>query len=155
RNFGTSEYQGRGLIFELDQWVAKLIRFNEARAGYDFLKKAPELVASEVGRRRDQFNELMQQLEAIQHSEADKAGLTDVLKEGERLGSVRDNLVQSLDQMKQKSKAVKDELDGLDQQQNVFYEAAMERYGKFLGETRLALLEQRSRQTPEPDDDAI
>jgi hypothetical protein len=33
--------------------------------------------------------------------------------------------------------------------------SALERFGSFLGKTRRALLEQRARQSPEPDDDAI
>jgi hypothetical protein len=155
RHYGTPEYQCRGLILELDRWVAGLIRFNEARAGYDFLKKTPELVAAEVSRRRDQFHELMQQVEAIQHAEAERAGLTAVLKEGEELGERRDALVQELEQVRQKTEGLKEELAGLDREQNAFYTEALERFRKFLGETRVALLEQRARQSPEPEDDAI
>jgi hypothetical protein len=155
RGYGTPEYNCRGLILELDRWVARSIRFNEARAGYDFLKKTPELVAAEVDRRRTQFNELMHQVEAIEHAESDKAGLTAVLKEGEELGDRRDALVQELEQLRQKAQRLKDEMSGLDQQQNAFYKEALERFSSFLGKTRMALLEQRARQSPEPDDDAI
>lgn len=155
RHYGTPEYQAKGLILELDRWVARLIRFNEARFGYDFLKKTPELVASEVARRRTQFNELMEQVEAIEHAESEKAGLKAVLHEGEELGDRRDALVQDLETRRQNAQGLKDELAGLAQQQNAFYGEALARFGKFLGETRTALLEQRARQSPEPDDDAI
>jgi hypothetical protein len=36
----------------------------------------------EVTRRRQQFDELMQQVEALQHAEAERIGLTKVLQEG-------------------------------------------------------------------------
>ncbi len=58
RGFGTSEYQAAGWVKSLDRWVADLIDFPNARNGYEFLKKAPGLVAAEVARRRDQFAEL-------------------------------------------------------------------------------------------------
>src|SRR5262249_43798484 len=135
RHYGTSEYQHKGLILELDRWVAGLIRYNEARAGDEFLKNTPALVADEVARRHDRFNELMQQVEAIQHAEAEKAGLIDVLKEGEALGDRRDALVKELEQLRQKAKGLEDELGGLERQQNAFYTEALERFGKFLGDT--------------------
>ena len=155
RGYGTSEYKARGLTLELDRWVAKLIRFNEARGGYDYLRKMPALVAAEVERRRVTFTDLMQQVEAIQQAEADRVGLTAVLEEGEKLGARRDALVQEQDAVHQQAQQFQQELAALEQQQNDFYAEAIERYRAFLGETRLALLEQRARQTPEPDDDAI
>jgi chromosome segregation ATPase len=155
RGYGTSEYQARGIVLELDRWVAGLIRFGEARGGYEFLKRTPELVTAEVERRRATFTELMQQVEAIQKAEADRAGLTAVLAEGEQLGARRDQLVQELTGLRETSQKLQQELAGLGQSQNAFYTDALERFRAFLGETRVALLEERARKTPEPDDDAI
>ena len=77
----------------IDAWVARLIDFGNARQGYEFLKKTPKLVADEVIRRRELFTKLMQQVEALEHAEADKIGLISVLKDGEALGARRDALV--------------------------------------------------------------
>jgi chromosome segregation ATPase len=155
RGYGTLDYQAKGLTLELDRWVAGLIRFGEARAGYEFLKSTPALVAAEVDRRRARFNELMQQVEAVQREEADKAGLTAVLKEGEELGRRRDELVAQAEQLRLTSQALQKDLDDLDRRQNSFYAEAIERFRAFLGETKLALIEQHARRTPEPEDDAI
>ena len=155
RGYGTPDYQSKGLVLNLDRWVARLIDYPNARNGYEFLKKTPELVASEVSRRRDQFAELMQQVEAIEKEEADKVGLTAVLAEGDDLGTERDRLVQELERLQKQAQDLQAELAGLDQAQNRFYNQAIERFRAFLGETKVAFLQNRARQTPEPEDDAI
>ena len=155
RKFATPDYSTEGLVRSLDARVATLIGFEDARNGYEFLKKTPELVAEEVAGRRRQFTELMQQVEAIQKDEADKAGLTAVLEQGDLLGAERDSLVAELEQVRSRAQEFRNELAELGRRQNAFHAEAVGRFRAFLGETKLALIEQRARQTPEPDDDAI
>jgi hypothetical protein len=97
----------------------------------------------------------MQQVEAIQKAEADKAGLTAVLEQGEQLGDERDKLVSELEQIRQKAQEFRNELAELGRLQNAFYNEAIERFRSFLGDAKLALIGQRARQTPETADDAI
>lgn len=155
RQYATPAYTSKGLIRALDRWVAKLIGYEAARVGYEFLKRTTDLVAAEVERRREPFQALMGQVQASQREAADKAGLTAVLNEGTELGARRDALVGALDLLKSQSQELQKLLADLDRGQNAFYAEAVERFRAFLGETRLALLERRARQTPEPDDDAI
>jgi hypothetical protein len=155
RQFGSPAYKAGEWTRWIDGWVAKLIGYNNAKIGYEYLKKTPTLVAEEVGRRRDQFNALMQQVEAIQRTEADKAGLTQVLSEGDALGKERDRLVQVVEQAHQKAEGVQQELASLSATQNQFYTEAIERFRRFLGDTKLAILQKRATETPEPQDDRI
>ncbi len=99
RGYGTPDYKPSGWVRSLDRRVADLIDYPNALNGYEFLKKTPELVAAEVSRRRDQFTELMKQVEAIEKVEADKVGLTAVLAEGDALGNERDRLVGEVGQL--------------------------------------------------------
>ncbi len=153
--YGTPAYKAGGWTRSIDTWVAGLIDFANARNGYDFLKKTPPLVAEEVPRRREQFSGLMQQVEAIQKGEADRLGLTDVMKEGDALGTERDRLVAEIEALHAQAQATQKTLAELDENQNPFYAEAVEKLRAFLGETRVAILEQRARLTPEPDDDAL
>jgi hypothetical protein len=155
REFGTAAYKAGDWTRAIDGWIARLIGYVNARSGYEFLKKTPELVAAEVAKRRDQFNQLMRQVEALQHDEADKIGLTAVLREGEALGVKRDGLVNDVERFKREAEEHRKELAGLERSENQFYSEAIERFRKFLGETKVAVLQQRALQTPEPDDDAI
>ena len=155
RKFGTLEYKGGEWTRAIDGWVAKMIDYNNAKNGYEYLKKTPKLVGEEVAKRRDQFNALMQQVETIQRAEADKAGLTEVLREGDALGDERDRLVQVIEQLRKQAEDFQKGLAQLATTQNQFYKEAIERFRGFLGETKLALLQKRAKETPEPDDDAV
>ena len=155
RGYATSEYRSGDWVRSIDRRVADLIDYPLAKVGYEFLKETPALVAAEVSRRRDRFTELMRQVEAIEKIEADKAGLTAVLEAGDALGRERDRLVGESSRLQQEAQRLRQELIGLDQAQGEFYRQAIERFRSFLGETRLAMLQERARQTPETVDDAI
>lgn len=155
RRFGSLEYKAGEWTRGIDGRVAKLIGYNDAKIGYEYLKKTPKLVGEEVARRRDQFNALMQQVEAIQHEETDKAGLTKVLGEGDALGTERDRLVQEIEQLRRHAESANQGLAELAASQNQFHTEAIEKFRGFLGETKLAILQKRARDTPEPDDDKI
>ncbi|WP_298822465.1 hypothetical protein [uncultured Roseibium sp.] len=45
RGFGTPDYNHRGLVRSLDRWVARLIKFDGARANYAMLTGIPERMA--------------------------------------------------------------------------------------------------------------
>jgi hypothetical protein len=155
RHFGTPEYHAGRFVTFVDSWVAGLINFRNARIGYSFLKKMPDAVAAEVAGRRQQFDELMKQVDAIQHAEAGRIGLTKVLEEGVALGGERDRLVAAFEQGEQQAQNHRQDLAKLEQVESQFYQQAIERFSKFLGETSDEVLRQRARATPEPEDDAL
>jgi hypothetical protein len=153
--WGTSRYQGEGFTRRIDAWVARMIDFPAARRGYDFLRVTPELMAQEVTRRRDKFNELMQQVEAIEDRVSDEVGLTAVMREGQQLGAQRDKLVgdaaRSQDELLKRQQEVL-KLAGV---QNEFYEQALARMQNFLANMPPAQLAAESRRTPDVTDDTI
>lgn len=153
--WGTPRYHGEGLTRRIDGWVARMIDFPTARRGYDFLRVTPELMAQEVTRRRDKFNELMQQVEAIEDRVSDEVGLTAVMREGQQLGAERDKLVgdaaKSQDELLKRQQEVL-KLAGV---QNEFYEQALARMQNFLANLPPARLAAESRRTPDVADDTI
>jgi hypothetical protein len=155
RGFGTPDYRHTGLISRLDQWLARLIRFSNARVGYEFLKRTPPLVQSEVLRRRDAFEQLMGQVEALQKERADAMGLTAVLDEGNALGAERDRAVAALDVARKSIAEVDGQLADLASAQSRFYQQAIERFRGFLEKTGSVALEARAKLTPEPKDDEL
>jgi len=153
--YGTGRYQAGGLTRRLDRWVAKMIDFDSARRGYDFLRTTPELMKQEVTRRRDRFNELMQQVEAIEDRVSDEVGLTEVLRIGQQLGSERDRLVAVVAAAQDDVKRLHQQIAQLEGQQNEFYERAIGRMKSFLEKLPEARLERHSQTTPQRDDDAM
>jgi hypothetical protein len=155
QKFGTPAYVQTGWTRSLDRWLARLIEFERHRRGYEVLKNLPALVAAEVEKRRNDFNALMEQVEAIEDRVSDEVGLTQVQREGEERGAVHEKLTQQLTDEQGRAQQVEAELTGLDQQQSRFYSEALERYVRFLGDTESAVLEARARQTSDPVDDEI
>ncbi|MCA9234394.1 MAG: hypothetical protein KDA44_02935 [Planctomycetales bacterium] len=153
--YGTAAYQAEGWTKRMDRWVAKLIDYPAARRGYHFLKATPELMAQEVDRRRLQFNDLMEQVEAIEDHVSDEIGLTTVMRAGQQLGAERDELVKSIAGEQDQLLAKQEELMRLEGKRNEFYEQAVDRMKTFLGNMHETRLQSESMATPDRRDDAI
>ncbi len=154
-HYGTPEYQGKGLTRRIDGWVAKMINYAAARVGYEFLRVTPELMVQEVTRRRDRFNELMQQVEAIEDRVSDEVGLTEVMRAGQQLGAERDQAVGSVATAQDALIKRQHELLALAGSQNEFYEQALARMQSFLASVPQSRLAAESSRTPAREDDAI
>lgn len=155
RGYGTAEYRGKGWTKQLDRWVAKIVKYNKNRQSYNFLKVTPELMANEVERRREDFNKLMQRLEAIEDSISDEIGLTEVLQEGTKRGDEREALLKSVAEVDAQRDQAEQELARLEATQNEYYEAGVNRLKEFLGNMEESALEFRTRVTPQTTDDRI
>jgi hypothetical protein len=155
RGFGTSGYSKGGLTKRLDNWIARLINYNKAKRGYEFLRVTPELMTQEVGRRRDQFNGLMELVEACEDRHADAVGLTEIMREGQELGQERDNLVAEIGKQHDLTDKHRQELLMLEGSRNEYYQQAVTRMKEFLAGLEEWRLEHTSRSTPDPQDDQI
>lgn len=155
RRYGTPQYNRGGLTKRLDGWVAKLIDYNRASQGYQFLRVTPELMAAEVERRRAEFTQLMEEIEAIEDQYSDRIGLTDVLAQGAAVGKSRDELLTKIEFEQDRRDRIEAELQALQSSQNEFYGQAIERMQMFLGNMEESALEAKTRQTAEPTDDEI
>jgi len=153
--YGTPEYQKKRMTRQLDRWVAKMVDYARSRRSYDFLRVTPELMAAEVVRRREQFNLLMEQIEAIEDGIADEVGLTEALRQGHRLGEQRDGLVADLTNLEQQFTNHHQELLALEGTQNDFYKQGVGQLKEFLAEMEHSWLEHQSRSTPERQDDEL
>ena len=112
-------------------------------------------MAAEVVRRREQFNVLMEQVEAIEDEISDEVGLTKVLEEGQELGAHRDGLVEELALLEQRFTSHHQELQTLEGTQNEFYEQGVGQMKAFLAEMKHSWLEHQARSTPERQDDEL
>ena len=155
RGFGTNKYAGSGLTRQLDRWVAKIVKYDKNRLGYEFLRKTPQLMAIEVDRRRGEFTNLMEQIEAIEDQLSDEIGLTKVLEQGTQLGNERQQSVEQLRQLEAERNHVELEMSTLEKRENEYYEAGVERLKDFLGSMEESALAIRTQATPQTTDDDI
>ena len=153
--YGTPDYQANGLTRRLDAWVARMIDYPAARRSYEFLRVTPELIEQEVAQRRERFNELMQQVEAIEDRVSDELGLTAVMRAGQQLGAERDRAVAAAAKAQDEALKKQQELLVLAGSKSEFYEQALARMQNFLTGLPPTRLADQSRSTPEREDDAI
>ena len=155
RQFATSQYASTGWARDLDRWVARLIDYPQARHGYEFLRRSPAVLTKELKRRQQEFDDLLAQMQTIDGEIAKAAGLTDVREQGADCGRQRDALVTAIQQRQDELHGIQIELQQLTSGQNKFYQEALTRLQRFLGDTNHSVLEARARQTPEQQDDQI
>ena len=155
RGFGTPEYRAKGIVRWLDRWVARLVNFNKNRQSYNFLRATPELMSAEVERRREQFTTLMEAIEAIEDSIADEIGLTTVLRHGNEMGDRREATLTTIGKLESDRTKIENELASLEEQENEYYVAGVNRLKEFLGSMEESVLAIRTRATPQQKDDAI
>jgi hypothetical protein len=155
RGYGTAEYKGRGLTKRLDRWVARLVKYNKNRQGYNFLRVTPELMVAEVERRRGEFTKLMEQIESIEDAISDEIGLTRVLDEGNRLGQQREEHLAELNRLENLRATIEADIAQLQASENEYYQAGVDRLKEFLGSLEESALEYRTRVTPQTTDDAV
>ena len=155
RNYGNTDYHATGWIRELDRWVARLVRYETARKGYDFLRSTPELMTQEIERRRGEFQAQMAEVESRQTHVADQLGLTGVLDEGRQLGEQRDHFVAQLQAAAELAQQARAEREELGQHQGQYYQEAVGRLRDFLSQTESSVLEARARDTAETADDQL
>lgn len=153
RGYGTNQCRAAGWR---RPWIAGWPGSSTThRRGYEFLRDTPALVGAEVDRRRTMFDQLMEQVAAIQKEEADRLGLTPVLAEGDAVGTERDRLVGRLNALREAIQKIEAERARLDQSQDAFHAEAIQTLRDVLDRTEQRVLIQRASASPDPDDDAI
>ena len=155
RNFATPHYKSKGIIKRLDRWLARYIGYSKARQSYNFLKVTPGLMQQELQRRRDSFNQLMEQIESLEAKVEKEVGLTDVIEEGERLGLKRDELVTQIEDQNIQLEEFQIELSDSRKSKDKHYDEALTRMRKYLEETEEAVLQEQAEKTVDQEDDKI
>lgn len=155
REYGTSKYKKSGLTRYLDSWVAGLVNYRQAKPSYDFLRITPQMMAAEVERRQDEFEALMQQVDAIEQEVSDQIGLSQVLEQGMAAGKERDVLLARIEQEEAERDRLESRLQQITDSDGEHYRQAIERFKRFLGTMDDAELAARTQQTRERTDDAI
>ena len=155
RKFATTGYVQRGLTRRLDRWVAELIEFRKARLGYEYLCVTPELVEHEVTRRRAAFEQLMEQVEALEDAADDDAGLTAVRIEGERLGAEREQTEGKIAANAVRNREIGAELTPIERSRGEYYADALRRLKQFLEHAETSSLAAGARDTTTQRDDRL
>jgi chromosome segregation ATPase len=80
RGYGTSAYRAGLLTRALDHWVARLCRYDAARADYWRLKEIPKRLDEHAARKRIAADSELTALQAIEVQAAERGGVTEARK---------------------------------------------------------------------------
>ncbi len=155
RRYGTSDYQGRGLVRALDGWVAGIVGFADARANYHMLTEIPVRLGEHAVRARSAADAAAAGLDAHEAEQRRAAGIHDIeASAGEldqRLAAIAENM--------KAADAHRDELEAarsaLLRGEDETSRAAVATLVEALRTESLPQLRREALLTPDPADEAI
>ncbi len=156
RGYGTSRYApAMGIARRLDDWVAKMVEYKQAKPNYDFLCSMPEAIESEINARQKDLDAVVQQLAQMEQRAADKNGLTNVLQEGKALLLKREEVVAALGKTDGEFGMYSRERKELDSTKDPYHRDALTKLKAYLKGETITELKKRAKSTPSPDDDGL
>lgn len=155
RRYGTPDYTSRDFVRRMDRLVADVIDWPRTKAGWDFLRSAPELVAAEVERRRMEFTVRMAALQKHERLAAEQLGLPPIEARGDALGERRDTLLARIETSNAGERALREELARAESANGEHHAEAIKRLRTFLDEAGSGTLTAHAQNTADPIDDRL
>ncbi|KAA5541351.1 hypothetical protein FYK55_17410 [Roseiconus nitratireducens] len=155
QKFGTPEYRAGGVERRWDRWVAKLIGFQKANSGYEFLTQAPGRLAELIEEKQQRYRLCLRELESARER-AKKMHGVDAQTNIWRSHSKR---VRALDLAIEQSEwhlnHLTDECCELESLNGAYYDRAIKVFKDFLQSLEPEILTIYASCTESPADDAI
>jgi hypothetical protein len=155
RQYGTSDYDRKGIIRALDAWVARLIGYQDARSNFAVLTQIPQRLTAHVARLREAA---LTERDALDKFEAEKirelAGedLIEKLNEAHRK---RDEQLAELERLNAEFSETGTQLKTYAEGLDTSFKDAVEKTTHFLESRDLSALRREAHQTPGVDDDEV
>ena len=155
RRFLTPDYTGGGLTRSLDGWVAKMIKFTDARSNYFMLTELPVRLREHA---EQQKAIAVEELQKLQDMEAKALQIEGIVEDRAALVAAQ----KSLEEIEARIEAEEKRHETLFQQRSVFSTASDEISQQAIGlqvseikSETLASLYMQAKMTSNPDDDVI
>ena len=155
RNYGASQYKHRGLTRHADRWLARLVDYQHAKKGYEFLRRTPDHMRELIAQDRNAFETVMTELERRRDQIANSLGLTASNERCGKLDSEREQLLQKLDQLLVDTETIQQDWVTMDDPKGSFYREAIDRFREVLSEMSTGDLKRKAEKTREITDDQI
>ncbi len=155
RDYGGKEYRPNALIRMADDWVAKLVRYNEARANYAILTEIPVRLKEHVSRLNDDVTEAVKAVEELEARRIEARVGEDLIGD---LGSARieqAGLNKALETIEAEIAEITRRLTPYAEGRDESFAEAVQVSAGFLERQRSIRLLTEARSTPDPSDDVI
>ncbi len=155
RKYGTSEYQATGIVRWLDDWVARLVGYVDARANFTMLTDIPGRLDQHVARLKKSLQverDALDKIESAKIREIVGAELHDKLQQ---LRKQRDAANASLEALNAEVIETDNQLKRYAEGLDASFQEAIENTTNFLEGQSLSALLADARETSDPGDDKI
>jgi hypothetical protein len=153
KNYGADLYIGNTITKKLDAFVARIIKFDEAKKNYDFLKSMPKLMKEEVDNRQAELDNLVKSLQGMESETGKKYGLQKIIKEGVDFSKERKRISLEIEKLDDEYKNYMAERKELDNTKGEYHQEAIRKLKEYLKGNDIADLKQKARATPGTEDD--
>ncbi len=155
RGYGTEAYTKRGFTRRMDRALAKFINYNEARQGYDFLKKTPDQMRKIIAEDRAALDTVMDELERRRDAVAHELGLPQIIEQLRVAEQQRNEQLESLGRVRTETERIESELTELEDTRGAYYREAITVFRDMLERSDTRDLKRRAKSTADLTDDQI
>ena len=155
RKFGTAKYDHDGIIKTLDEWVARIVNYDESGKNYKFLIGMPLLMDAEVKRKEDDIKPLFDEVDKIEKEVSYRLGLTQVIEEGSKIGKERQSVLEDITVLNEKYEKAAKERKELDNTKDKYHTEAVKKLKDLLKGDEIYELKKLAASTPGSDDDNL
>jgi len=155
RRYGTSEYRANPLTRYLDDWVARLCRYGDARANYAMLTEIPQRLQEHSEKARSRADIEFEKLEQMELTAAKADGIA---VHQQALTDTRDALAELDDllaQQNEQHQALLLRNDGFASGEDSYFSRATEYLASELRRDDIKVLHRDALLTPTPEDDVV
>jgi hypothetical protein len=156
QQYGTPRYAATGLVRALDQWVAGLVRYPDARANYALLTEIPVRLRAHADAMRRQADEARERVEAMVSERIRALAGGDLVADLASRREQQAGLDRSLDAVASEITEAGSQLATYAKAEDQSFQAAVKVYAEFLEREPLRrLLREASETRSRADDDAV
>lgn len=155
RKYGLSEYRAGSLVKMVDDWVADLVDYHEARANYSMLKEIPTRLREHCDGLAAQSKELQEKLDAMEAERIKELAGADLLATLEDVRRRQAENTNALERVDAELVEVNAQLRRYAEGSDPSFKEAVALSAEFLESESMQELMQLARSTVEPTDDQI
>ena len=155
RKFGTSDYDRTGIIRMLDQWVARLVGYQDARANFAVLTQIPERLEAHARRLRKLMDAEREALDEVEAKKIRELAGDEFLSELDAAHERRDGLTAELERLNAELTETGRQLKTYAEGQDQSFRDAVDKTARFVKGQSLTAMRSEARDTPDVEDDEI
>jgi hypothetical protein len=153
--FGTEAYTKKGFARRMDRMLAKYIGFNQAKQGYDFLRKTPEQMRQIISEDRGALDTVMKELEKCRDEVSGEVGLTAQVNLVAGMMKRRDQTIRRLNEVLVQIDTEQKNVASASDTRGPYYREAISVFREMLAQIDTRDLKRRAKSTIDLTDDQI